>query len=96
MQPDQNDLLELFNERAAIREYDANKTRQEAERLARQDVETYRHQCEVRDVVAKYRKNGADAVRAYLLKVEAQRGSEAADRLRQDVWAEIKNLGTRR
>lgn len=96
MQPEQNDLLELFNERAAIREYDAQKTRQEAERLARQDVEIYRHQCEVRDVARKFEKVGAAAVRAYLLQVEAKRGSEAAERLRRESWAQIQNSGTRR
>lgn len=77
-------MLELFNERAAIREYDGQKTREEAERLARKDVEAYRHKCEVDFVVKIYQERGADAVKSYLLQCEARRGTAAAERLRND------------
>lgn len=80
----QDDMLELFNERAAIREYDGQKTREEAERLAREDVEAYRHKCEVDFVVKMYQERGADAVKSYLLQCEARRGTAATERLRND------------
>lgn len=46
--------------------------------------ETHRHDCEVRDVVRKYRSQGADSVKKYLLLVEKARGSDSANRLRKD------------
>ena len=52
--------------------------------MAQEDVEAHRHDCEVRDIVAKYRTQGADCVKKYLLLVEKARGSNAAQRLRSD------------
>lgn len=52
--------------------------------VAYTDVETHRHNCEVRDVVRKYRTKGADSVKKYLLLVEKARGSQSAERLRND------------
>lgn len=52
--------------------------------MAQEDVEAHRHDCEVRDIVAKYRAQGADCVKRYLLLVEKARGSNAAQRLRND------------
>ena len=52
--------------------------------MAQEDVEAYRHNCEVRDVVCKYRTKGADSVKKYLLLVEKARGSQSAERLRND------------
>ena len=52
--------------------------------MAQEDVEAHRHNCEVRDIVAKYSTQGADCVKRYLLLVEKARGSNAAQRLRSD------------
>ena len=57
-------LIELFNERAGIREFDGGLSRDIAERLAEEDVEEYRHQCEVASVVRMYREKGGEAVMA--------------------------------
>lgn len=83
-------MLELFNERAAIREYDGQKTREEAERLAREDVEAHRHRCEVDLLVRMYEEKGADAVKSYLLQCEARRGTAATERLRNDSKEKIR------
>ena len=77
-------LIELFNERAGIREFDGGLSRDIAERLAEEDVEAYRHRCEVASVVRMYQTKGAEAVKSFLLQVEKHRGSEAAERLRGD------------
>lgn len=82
--------LELFNERAAIREYDANKTREEAERLAREDVEAYRHKCEVDSIVRRFVESGPDAVKSFLELVKEKRGAETAERLRREAWDKIQ------
>lgn len=58
--------------------------------MAQEDVEAHRHQCEVRDVVAKYRSKGADSVKKYLLLVEKARGSQSAQRLRNDALEMLK------
>lgn len=87
-----SDELELFNERAGIREFDGGLSRDIAERLAEEDVEAYRHRCEVASVVRMYNKflkeRGAEyaktRIKSFLLQVEKARGSEAAERLRRD------------
>ena len=84
------DEREHYEERAAIREYEGGLPREESERLAREDVEAYRFQCEVRDVVDKYQKNGREFVRKYLLLVEKSRGSEAAARLREAALSHLR------
>ena len=69
----------------------------EDKQLAAQNQETHRHECEVRDVVARYRKAlknlekrpnrkelAAGVVESYLLAVEKNRGADSAVRLRQD------------
>lgn len=81
---------ELFNERAAIREYDGGLQREEAERLAREDVQKALFDSEVLSVVRMYRTKGRAAVKSFLLQVEKHRGSEAAERLR---GAALSNLG---
>lgn len=53
-------------------------------RVADEATEIHRHNCEVRDVVCKYRTKGADSVKRYLLLVEKARGSQSAERLRND------------
>jgi hypothetical protein len=58
--------------------------------LAQQDVEAYRHNCEVRYVVAKYRSQGSDSVKRYLLLVEKARGNISAQRLRNDALNLLK------
>jgi len=52
--------------------------------------EAHRHDCEVRDVVRKYRSQGADSVKKYLLLVEKARGSDSANRLRKDALEMLK------
>lgn len=84
------DEREHYEERAAIREFEGGASREDAERLAREDVETYRHECEVRDVVQKYRKHGGEFVRKYLLLVEKARGSDAAGRLREAALSRLR------
>jgi len=62
-------------------------TRQEAEASAADQLEAHRHRCEVRSVARMVSNNErAD----YLSKVGRERGTEAAWRLRRDVWEEIK------
>ena len=58
--------------------------------MAQEDVEAHRHNCEVRDIVAKYRTQGADCVKRYLLLVEKARGSNAAQRLRCEALEQIR------
>ena len=82
--------IEFFNERAAIREHDGGMSKEDAERMATEDVEAYRHQCEVASVVRMYREKGGDAVKSFLLQVEKHRGSEAAARLREEALRKIK------
>ena len=77
-------LVEFFNERAAIREHDGGMSKEDAERMAKEDVEAYRHHCECLSVVRMYRQKGSEAVKSYLLQVEKHRGSEPAQRLRND------------
>lgn len=80
---------DLFEERAAIREYDGGQDRESAERAAREEVEQYRFRCEVRDVLRMANRYGSDRSDRYLLGVERQRGSESAERLRaaaKDQW----------
>ena len=91
-------LIELFNERAGIREFDGGLSRDIAERLAEEDVEAYRHRCEVASVVRMYNKflkeRGAEyaktRIQSFLLQVEKARGSEASARLREAALAQIR------
>lgn len=89
--------LELFNERAGIREFDGGLSRDIAERLAEEDVEAYRHQCEVASVVRMYREKGGDHVKKFLLLVEKARGIDAAQRLRCEALAQVRlgKVGTK-
>lgn len=79
--------LEFFNERAAIREYDGGQDRQSAERDAAAELEAYRHECEVRSLVRMAKSGGSNAVDRYLFQVEKERGTPAAQRLRNDAKA---------
>ena len=91
-----DDEQELFEERAAIREYDGGMDRESAERAARADVERYRHQCEVNYLVELGRKEGRRGTERYLLLVERKRGTPAAERLRTDAKAAfIERTGRR-
>lgn len=74
--------LELFNERAGIAEHDGQQSREDAERLARAEVERHRFRCEVRWLLRKAESEGTSASELYLLGCERQRGAEAAARLR--------------
>lgn len=85
-----SDEIELFNERAGIREFDGGLSRDIAERLAEEDVEAYRHKCEVDSIVRMYKTKGGDAVKSFLLQVEKHRGSETASRLREEALAQVR------
>ena len=65
-------------------------SKENAERMAREDVEVYRHHCECLSVVRMYREKGSDAVKSYLLQVEKHRGSQPAQRLRNDALEMLK------
>lgn len=78
---------ELFEERAAIREFDGGMDRESAERAARADVERYRHACEVNYLVTLGSKEGRRGVDRYLALVAQKRGADAAERLRADAKA---------
>lgn len=84
-------FTEVFEERAAIQEFDGGLNREIAERMAAASTEAYRHACEVRDVVSRYRKDGGEAVKDFLSQVAKHRGQSAADRLRADALAALKN-----
>jgi len=60
-----------------------------AERAESEDVAQHMFRCEVRDVLRMAHRSGSDRSDSYLFKVEAQRGSESAERLRaaaKDQW----------
>lgn len=75
---------ELFEERAAIAEFDGGLSREDAEKQAAAEVEKHRHECEVRWVIGL---ETLEARRKYMVDVENVRGKVAADRLRDDVRA---------
>ena len=58
--------------------------------MAGEDVEAHRHHCEVLSVVRMYREKGSNAVKSYLLQVEKHRGSQPAQRLRNDALEMLK------
>lgn len=71
---------ELFEERAAVMEFDAGMGRAEAERLAREDM----HRCEIRWCIRNFYPDG-QAMAAHLALVEKKRGKPATDKLRVDL-----------
>ncbi len=81
---------ELFNERAAIREFDGGMPRADAERMASEDVERHRHRCEVRTILRKYAAEGISGVDQFIELVAKIRGDSAAARLREDAIAQWK------
>lgn len=83
--PCADEAVEVFEERAAIAEYDGLLTREEAEKQALLESEQYRHACEVRDAVKRFFPR-TDRIAEHLKLIAVKRGQEAADRLRQDVW----------
>lgn len=82
-------FTEVFEERAAICEFDGLLTREEAEKQGMLESEQYRHACEVRDILGRPLMER----RELLADIEKKRGKVAADRLRDDMaklWAERK------
>ena len=80
---------EIYEERAAICEFDGLLTREEAEKQGKLESEQYRHSCEVRDILNRPLMER----RSLLADIEQRRGKDAADRLRNDIarlWAERK------
>ena len=80
-----DEWAELFNERAAILEYDGGMSRREAEEKAAQDVEIARHRAEVRSCIKISLRLGKYALRAYFEDVEKQRGPGLLSKLKRDV-----------
>ncbi len=74
---------ELFEERAAIREFDGGQSREDAEREAALEAEAHRHRCEVRWTVQQFYPD-ADRLKAHLALIALKRGQAASDRLRDD------------
>lgn len=74
---------ELFEERAAIREFDGGQPREEAEREAAIEAEAHRHRCEVRWTVGRFYPD-PDRLKAHLAMIALKRGQAASDRLRDD------------
>ena len=58
--------------------------------LADKNSEAHRHYCEVLSVVRMYREKGSETVKSYLLQVEKHRGSQPAQRLRNDALEMLK------
>lgn len=79
------DVSEMYEERAAIREFDGLMTREEAERLGKLDSEAWRHACEIRWIL---KLPSLDERRAFFAKVESARGKAAADKLKADFQRE--------
>lgn len=51
--------------------------------------EAHRHQCEILSMARMYREHGAEKVKSFLLQVEKNRGSNAAERLRLEAAAHL-------
>ena len=60
------------------------------DKMAATYSESYRHECEILFIVRMYREHGAEKVKGFLLRVERERGSDAASRLR---YAAASHLG---
>lgn len=73
---------------------DKNIEKNEAD-LAYKNSEAYRHHCEVLSLVRMYREHGAEKVKSFLLQVEKNRESDAAERLRLEAAAHL-GLGKKR
>jgi len=59
-------------------------------RVVCNECDDWRHECECRDVVARYYPDG-DSINAHFSEVEKKRGKDAADRLREGcrpIWKE--------
>lgn len=79
---------ELFDERAAIREFDGGMDRPAAEQSAALDVELQRHRCEVRTILRTYVAEGIAGVDRRIQQISEKRGAEPAARLREDAIAQ--------
>lgn len=84
------DEKEHYEERAAIFEFEGGHDREHAERMAKEATKKALFDSEVISVVRMYHEKGGDHVKSFLLKVEKQRGSEAAQRLRSAALQKIK------
>ena len=85
------DATEYFNERAAIREFDGGQSRESAEAAAMVETREHMFRCEVLSICRMRDQKGLDHARNFLLKVEAKRGTEAANRLRDAANEAWKN-----
>lgn len=83
--PDEENEKEIFEERAAIFEYEAKMQRDEAHRKATEHIEKYRAECEARWVLNLKDKQ---ARLNYIALVETKRGKISAQKLREDVLTE--------
>ena len=82
------DLAEMVAEREAIGRHDGALSPVEALQRAKTDSEVWRHQCEVRSVLAARLTRGRQHVDDYIALVAAKRGPEMAERLRADAAAQ--------
>lgn len=90
-------FAEVAAERSAIHQFEGGLTREEADKLAATSTELFRHQCEIRDVVARYKKAVATygekkakiAIDKFYEQVAGHRGQPAADRLRVDALKQL-------
>ena len=80
---------EMYEERAAVYEFDALMTREQAEAQALLDSEAWREACEGRSVALM---DSREARRAYLENVTKKRGQASGDRLRQLVEKNFKKI----
>ena len=88
------DAKEFYLERAAIREFEGGQSRKSAEAAAMAETFEHMFRCEVISVCRMRHEKGLDHARGFLLKVEAKRGAEAANRLR-DAASEAWQKGER-
>lgn len=89
-------VSEFREERAAILEFDGGIPRESAEAMAFHASEAYRHECEVRSMVALFRTKGRGAVTERLIGIEKARGADSAAKLRTDALSMLKQMALSR
>lgn len=79
------DEQELFDERAAIAEFDGGLSRAAADAQAEAYVAQHRHRCEVRYLLAMAASGSTAALEAHMADIAAKRGEPAARELREEM-----------
>lgn len=62
---------------------------QHEKRMASEDVQACLHECEILSILRIYYNKGPHGVKSYLLLVEKERGTAAAERLRMETAARL-------